>query len=250
MSLTEVEASQGASAPRQLEKPSHWPTILVSMFFGIFGLWPALRHKRMAEQRGYKGGSYIVAWAIPMLLLCALVLVVGFTIIERSAATYVIPPQTVAPGASQAAPSTSGQTSTQPVTSTTETSATVLSLVHESQADTPSAAATEVSDLFAAAYSQNVTETMAKSILAKIFFCRDNSCGYSQALAQLGVMKFDIPLKLANVSVNTATGLSPGEFSANTTIYVDGGRVTLTLQAAWYQTRWAVGSIHWQVIPA
>jgi|ERR1035438_4858132 hypothetical protein len=33
------------------ERPSYTPTVLVTIFFGIFGLIPAFRHSRMARER-------------------------------------------------------------------------------------------------------------------------------------------------------------------------------------------------------
>jgi hypothetical protein len=43
------------------EQPSYIPTILITLFFGIFGLIPAARHSQMAKLRGYPKNGY---WGI------------------------------------------------------------------------------------------------------------------------------------------------------------------------------------------
>ncbi len=40
------------------EQPSYIPTVLVTLFFGIFGLIPAVRHSQMAKSRGYSQKGY------------------------------------------------------------------------------------------------------------------------------------------------------------------------------------------------
>lgn len=55
--------TQGSSAFSQMDghglgRPSYAPTILVSFFFGLFGLIPAVRHSRMARERGYSERGY------------------------------------------------------------------------------------------------------------------------------------------------------------------------------------------------
>lgn len=47
--------------------PSRWPTILVTFFFGIFGLIPAAVAARTAESRGGRGGRYWGAFGVTLL---------------------------------------------------------------------------------------------------------------------------------------------------------------------------------------
>lgn len=54
--------------PWGLGKPSNWPTFLVTFFFGIFGLIPAIRHATMARERGYSQASYWVTFGLTMAL--------------------------------------------------------------------------------------------------------------------------------------------------------------------------------------
>ncbi len=58
--------------PDPLGQPSYWPTILISFFFGIFGLIPAFRHSRMARERGLPTNGYWwsfwLAWLVPYLI--------------------------------------------------------------------------------------------------------------------------------------------------------------------------------------
>jgi len=46
--------------------PSIVPTVLVSFFFGLFGLIPATIHSRMAAERGYPTARYWGAFAAAM----------------------------------------------------------------------------------------------------------------------------------------------------------------------------------------
>lgn len=40
------------------EQPSYIPTVLITLFLGIFGLIPAVRHSQMAKSRGYSQNGY------------------------------------------------------------------------------------------------------------------------------------------------------------------------------------------------
>jgi hypothetical protein len=68
-------------------QPSYAPTILVTLFFGIIGLWPANRHSRMARERGFTTSGYWWAFWLALLVpLAALaVLVVTLAIVVRHA---------------------------------------------------------------------------------------------------------------------------------------------------------------------
>jgi hypothetical protein len=56
----------------QAERPSYVPTALVTFFFGLFGLIPAVRHSRMARERGYPDSGYWVTFAVAMVTATAL----------------------------------------------------------------------------------------------------------------------------------------------------------------------------------
>lgn len=58
------------------ERPSYVPTILVTLFFGIFGLIPAFRHSRMAKERALNTGGYWWSFGLCLILPISLVLVV------------------------------------------------------------------------------------------------------------------------------------------------------------------------------
>ena len=55
------------------ERPSYTPTIVVTMLFGVFGLIPAVRHSRMARERGYSASGYWWSFWLPILVPTALV---------------------------------------------------------------------------------------------------------------------------------------------------------------------------------
>lgn len=73
--------------------PSLAATILVSFFFGVFGLIPAARHSRRAAELGYPSGRYWGAFAgalaasilIPVLLLWGLITSFGYASSQQSA---------------------------------------------------------------------------------------------------------------------------------------------------------------------
>ena len=59
----------------QRERPSYTPTIVVTIFFGLVGLWPAVRHATMAKARGYSTRGYWVAFCASMLVPVAIIFV-------------------------------------------------------------------------------------------------------------------------------------------------------------------------------
>ena len=61
------------------EQPSYIPTVLVTLFFGIFGLIPAVRHSQMAKSRGYSQNGYW--WIFGGILGGQTVLGILFTVI-------------------------------------------------------------------------------------------------------------------------------------------------------------------------
>jgi hypothetical protein len=66
------------SPQADLGRPSYLPTALTSFFFGLVGLWPAIRHSALARRRGFSTGGYwmawIVGWAAGSLSITAIVL--------------------------------------------------------------------------------------------------------------------------------------------------------------------------------
>lgn len=75
---------QGGAGPVPAEpgdRPSYWPTILVSFIFGLFGLIPAVRHSRMAERRGYKSSNYWVAFGISFGMAVTLAVVLPIVLV-------------------------------------------------------------------------------------------------------------------------------------------------------------------------
>lgn len=73
--------------------PSLAATILVSLFFGVFGLIPAARHSRRAAELGYPSGRYWGAFAgalvasllVPVLLFWGLITALGLASSQQSA---------------------------------------------------------------------------------------------------------------------------------------------------------------------
>ncbi|RBY76252.1 hypothetical protein DQ239_14820 [Blastococcus sp. TF02-09] len=55
----------GPPSPPQ-DPPSRRTTVLVTAFFGLFGLIPATRHSRQAEQLGVSGSRYYTAFALTL----------------------------------------------------------------------------------------------------------------------------------------------------------------------------------------
>ncbi|MHB8290817.1 MAG: hypothetical protein ACYDEY_16665 [Acidimicrobiales bacterium] len=67
-----------------LGQPSYVPTVLVSLFFGLFGLIPALRHSRMARERACPDRGYWWAFGSIMagevlIIVLPFVFLVGFS---------------------------------------------------------------------------------------------------------------------------------------------------------------------------
>lgn len=82
------------------ERPSYTPTIVVSMFLGVFGLLPALRHSRMARERGYSTSGYWWSFWLPLLVPTGLVALLITSLVIAShgingSATFSTP--TIAP---------------------------------------------------------------------------------------------------------------------------------------------------------
>jgi hypothetical protein len=85
------------------DKPSIAPTLLVTIFFGLVGLWPAIRHGRMARDRGLSSGRYWWAFGIPV--VGSLLFTVATAIAAGSATTAVVLP-TVTPATAPTTPVT------------------------------------------------------------------------------------------------------------------------------------------------
>jgi hypothetical protein len=60
------------------ERPSYLPTIVVTLFLGIFGLIPALRHSRMARDRGLTTAGYWWSFGLCLVLPIGIVFMVLF----------------------------------------------------------------------------------------------------------------------------------------------------------------------------
>lgn len=83
-------AGQRTASPAATDRPSYWPTILISFFFGIFGLIPAIRHSKMAKRRGYKQNGYWIAFGSSLgacILLAVVVPVVLLLTLAHSIST-------------------------------------------------------------------------------------------------------------------------------------------------------------------
>jgi hypothetical protein len=62
--VPDVSSVSAGSGLTDLGRPSYAPTALTSFFFGLFGLWPAMRHAAMARRRGLSTSGYWMAWII------------------------------------------------------------------------------------------------------------------------------------------------------------------------------------------
>ncbi len=81
------------------DRPSYVPTILVTFFFGVWGLWPAFRHSRMATLRGYKADGYWWSFGLSMLASIAITVVI---LIASLAFTYSLSTAAILPNAHSA----------------------------------------------------------------------------------------------------------------------------------------------------
>jgi hypothetical protein len=206
------------------ERPSYTPTIVVSIFFGLVGLWPAIRHSRMARERGYSTGGYWWAFGVPVAL--AATLSVAFTVLTLRAADDL----------NSAALSTTATTTSGGGASQTQTP----QFPPESQSDGPAVAAKELAYDWVYAYGY-IGDSAGQAYLANAYSCTDSSCGYSQAAAQIGTARLvtnNGPRIVVNQATATATGIS-----ATTTAYVIGAQVVLTFQAVWTGTHWGATSL-------
>ena len=78
------EPSVGHQSWGPQERPSFAPTVLVTIFFGIFGLIPALRHSHMARERGYSTSGYWWAFWLPILIPTAVLVLVFVTLVVET----------------------------------------------------------------------------------------------------------------------------------------------------------------------
>ena len=79
-------SGQPIQPSRPLERPSYLPTVLISLFFSAFGLIPALRHSKMAKERGYSQRGY---WWAFGLLVAVLPIIGAATPPSRSTSSQV-----------------------------------------------------------------------------------------------------------------------------------------------------------------
>ena len=78
----------GPGDPYGLGKPSYWLTFVITFFFGLFGLIPAIINSNTARERGYPQSSYWVAFAVAMGL--QIVLSIVFFVIVFASAQHAI----------------------------------------------------------------------------------------------------------------------------------------------------------------
>jgi cyclophilin family peptidyl-prolyl cis-trans isomerase len=111
-----------AGAGVGLGEPSLVPTVLITVFFGLFGLIPALLHSKMARERGYSGRPYW--WAFGLIvggeallgLVLAIVLAVTVpTVVHANSPTPFSGPGSTVPS-SPAPAGGSGNTSPSAIT--------------------------------------------------------------------------------------------------------------------------------------
>lgn len=129
------------------ERPSYTPTILVSIFFGVFGLIPAIRHSRMARERGYTTSGYWWSFGLPMLIPTLIVVAAGLSLVfvSRTSNTSSYQPQTATGNGNTTLPPSNGidggSSATTPVTVQTAPGYLPLSAAdfkpHESEDATP-----------------------------------------------------------------------------------------------------------------
>jgi hypothetical protein len=106
------------------ERPSYVPTILVTLFFGLFGLIPAILHARMARERGYETSGYWISFVVT--IVGAAVVVVGAAVVPfmvlhvgnaNKRVAYSFTPPAQGPS-KQNAPATSGTPGSAPTATT------------------------------------------------------------------------------------------------------------------------------------
>lgn len=184
MTVTHRNDVEGVSSPSVLTlgSPSLVPTILVTIFFGVFGLIPAVRHSKMARERGYKGAKYWTAFGVSL----AGAFAIGILIILGLGAvlsTSLTTPNTTAPSLSQAANSTptTSAASVSPVAPVGNASS--LNLPAESASDSP---ATVVNNLDG---PDGIYVRMLQSdnpdYLVPYYYASTNASGYASVMSLL-----------------------------------------------------------------
>jgi len=80
-----------------LGRPSYAPTILVTLFFGLFGLIPAILHSRQAQDRGYPTSGYwwsfglaIVGSIVSWWILAFIFFTIESALLSRSVNTGIV----------------------------------------------------------------------------------------------------------------------------------------------------------------
>jgi cyclophilin family peptidyl-prolyl cis-trans isomerase len=95
------------------DQPSYAPTILITIFFGAWGLWPAFRHSRMASQRGYKTDGYWWSFGLSLLVplgVTAIILVTSLAFTHSLSTITTVPSTPLGGSAGSATQSTTTST--------------------------------------------------------------------------------------------------------------------------------------------
>jgi hypothetical protein len=188
------------------ERPSYTPTIVVTIFFGIFGLWPAIRHSRMARERGHTSsgywwwfGSIIVVQVVASILLYVLTLT---AMSHFGSPTPAAPPTANNPAPPAVAPAQSGS----------------LALPPEGESDAPA---------MVVAYMDGPNGIFAKmfesdnAAYLDHYFSSSSDSGYVTAQNELSQGVRINQLKLTNLTINSAS-VSVGSFTAEFDVQADG----------------------------
>jgi hypothetical protein len=211
------------------ERPSYTPTIVVTLFFGLVGLWPAIRHSNMAKRRGYTVRGYW--WAFGVILGIQIVVGILLNMLAFTTANEL--------NAQQGLPTT-------PASAPAPVPNSGVQVPSESASDSLKQVVTEVSSLLVRAFLPADMATRT-DYLNHVFACRDESCGYTQTVGQLNQVEVFTNSSQLSVAVNSATSTGAGEVTGNATVNAGSAVFTVQLTATWVDSRheWRATSINW-----
>jgi hypothetical protein len=118
-----------------------------------------------------------------------------------------------------------------------------LNLLPESQSDTPAQAAKELAHAWTYGYEFR-DPAVDITYLGHAYVCRNASCGYSQAVTQVGQLSFAVGPVGPRVVVDNATSNADGSITATTTSYTIGAKVILTFTAEWTGSQWGATTLN------